>query len=82
MGIEEILNRDTMMADIEELRDTIVNKFEELDNVILIWETLEGPVVHRCYGETDSLISLLAKAQYIFLRENLGATQEKPKEEE
>lgn len=77
MGVQEILDRDTLMADIEEIRDVVVNKFDDLDTIVLLWETTEGIVHHRAYGESTHLVGLLAKAEYIILREEVGETEGK-----
>jgi len=77
LNIDDILNKDTMMEDVEEIRNFVANKFDEIDTLILLWETKDGEVHHRGYGNLTSIVGLLSKAEFIMLREDLGDTKEK-----
>jgi len=82
MNIDDILNKDTCLKDVEELRDFVVSSFEDLDSLIILWETKDGEIYHRGYGESSYLIGLLEKAKYILLRKNLGDTRDKDASDE
>lgn len=75
MDIREILDRDDTLASIEEVREVVANRFADLDILVLMWETTEGEIHHRAYGSSTDIVGLLAKAQYIILRQTTGDTE-------
>lgn len=80
MDIQEIFNKDDVLSSIEELTELVVNAFEKLDSLVIMWETDEGQIYHRNYGTSTDLVGLLAKGQYILMRQTIGDTID-PKEE-
>lgn len=68
MDIKDILDRDGMLASIEEIEEVVANRFADLDALVLMWETKEGEICHRGYGSSTNIVGLLAKAQYVILR--------------
>ena len=81
MGIQEILDRDKIIGNIEELRDIVVGEFDTLDTLVIMWETKEGVISHRGYGTSTSLIGLLSKAEFIILRQLVGDSEEEKEDE-
>ena len=76
MGIQEIFNKDDVLSSIEELSDVVVNKFDTIYSLVIIWETEDSLIRHRTYGSSTDIVGLLAKAQYILLRQTIGDTDE------
>jgi len=80
MDIQEIFNKDDVLTSIEELSELVVNNFDKLDSLVIMWETTDGQIYHRNYGTSTDIVGLLAKGQYILLRQTIGDTVD-PKED-
>lgn len=65
-SIEEILHEDSVKDAINELCEDIKD-FEQVDFVHLLWAKKDGIPKGRYYGELDTLLATLAKAQFILL---------------
>jgi len=65
-SVEEILGENSVKDAIDELCEDIKD-FEELDFVHILWAKKEGQVKGRYYGELDSLLANLSKAQFLLL---------------
>ena len=76
MDIQEIFNKDDVLSSVEELTDLVVNEFDTIDSLILMWETQDGQIYHRSYGTSTDILGLLAKGQYIILRQTTGDTHD------
>lgn len=72
-GIDDILNKDSVLKDIDELAEVVANKFDDIETVVILWQTNDD-IHHRAYGTISDVIGLIEKAKYIMLRENIGDT--------
>ena len=65
-SMEEILNEDSVKGAIDELCEDIKD-FNELDFVHILWGKRDGLPKGRYYGELDTILANLSKAQFILL---------------
>lgn len=65
-NIDEILNENSVKDAIDELCEDI-RDFGELDFVHILWGKKDGQVKGRYYGELDTLLANLLKAQFLLL---------------
>ena len=65
-SLDEILNEDNVKHCIDELCEDIEN-FEQVDFVHILWARKDKKVKGRYYGELDTLLANLTKAQYLLL---------------
>ncbi len=73
--LDDVLNQDDAKLMIEDLVEVIANHFDALECMVILWETEDG-MQHRAYGTTAEVVSLLARAQYIVMRETIGETRD------
>lgn len=71
--VDDILNKDTVLKDIDELVEVVVNNFDDIETVVILWQTNDD-IHHRAYGTISEVVGLIEKAKYIMLRENIGDT--------
>lgn len=74
-SISDILNRDEVLRSIEELATVVGENFETLTSVAIIWDTEDGPMHHRCYGTYNEMLGLLARAQFVVVKDSIGRTR-------
>lgn len=65
-SMEEILNEDSVKGAINELCEDMKD-FGELDFVHILWCKRGGLPKGRYYGELDTILSNLVKAQFLLL---------------
>lgn len=65
-GIEEILNEDSVKCAIDELCEDIKD-FAKVDFVHILWAKEGEAIKGRYYGELDTLLASLEKAQFLLL---------------
>jgi len=70
-GIDEILYEDDVKRAIDELWIN-VEDFDEVDFVHLLWAKQDGKVKGRYFGELDTLLANLVKAQFLLLQREDG----------
>jgi len=72
--IDDILNKDSVCKDIDELAETVAKNFDDIDTVVLLWQTKDD-IHHRAYGAISEVVGLMEKAKFIMLREHIGDTR-------
>lgn len=74
-NLRDILNQSDVLKSIEELTTEVEANFETLTSIVIIWETEEGPLHHRCYGTYTQMIGALARAKHIIERDSVVETR-------